>query len=355
MGRLVQSNGWVGVYVFFVLSGFLITTLLLRERERFGRVDVRAFWVRRALRIWPLYYLAIAVGFGIYPWFCEGITPGSWLRSYGVQLPAFLGFLGNWSMAARGPLPEPINVLWSICVEEQFYLFIPLLVATLAPRWRAAVVASLIGLAIVGRYQMAASGIKEAALRYNSLANLDTLLAGVSLALVADGRPSILRPAWPWRLLVASGTLAVVSVPLCQGGPMRVAFDQVLIWAWAAALVVMAASPEGRRLAVLRRPMIVWLGRISYDIYLSHELVMGLILWLGLHTPQFPEKWLILSLLAPLTTIALAAASYRWLERPFLEYKRRWTRVPSRPIGLLTDQAGPGPPDLPGPTSGRSS
>src|SRR5262245_32561138 len=65
--RALRDNGWVGVQLFFILSGYLIATLLLRERARFGRIDIRAFWVRRILRIWPLYFLMVAIVFIVLP------------------------------------------------------------------------------------------------------------------------------------------------------------------------------------------------------------------------------------------------------------------------------------------------
>ena len=198
-----QTNGWVGVQVFFVLSGFLITTLLLRERDRFGRVDLRAFWVRRALRIWPLYYLVVVIVLRARPRLGAGTLGAACASS---TCPAFLGFLGNWSMVFRGPPPsDAISVLWSVCVEEQFYLFVPLLIAFVGPRWRVPVVTALIVLAVAHRYGMAASGVVDVAMRYNSLANLDTLLSGVLLALVAHRFPSVVRPSWPWRILVVAG------------------------------------------------------------------------------------------------------------------------------------------------------
>lgn len=116
--RPFQPNGWAGVQVFFVLSGFLITTLLLREKERYGRVDLRAFWVRRALRIWPLYYLVVAIGFGLLPQLGGGTSATAWRERYGAQLPAFLVFLGNWSIIKFGQLPDQVSILWSVCVEE---------------------------------------------------------------------------------------------------------------------------------------------------------------------------------------------------------------------------------------------
>ena len=106
LGYQVQANGWVGVRVFFILSGYLITALLLREEGRFGRVDLRAFWVRRILRIWPLYYLVVFLGFGVLPWI-RGVA-GSVMFAHQSRehLPAFLVFLGNWSMGYLGPAVE---------------------------------------------------------------------------------------------------------------------------------------------------------------------------------------------------------------------------------------------------------
>jgi peptidoglycan/LPS O-acetylase OafA/YrhL len=339
--RPFRTNGWIGVQVFFVLSGFLITTLLLCEHERFARVDLRAFWVRRALRIWPLYYFVVAIGFGLIPMLGAGTAPGTWRSLYGDHLPAFLCFLGNWSMILRGPPPsDSITVLWSVCVEEQFYVFVPLLIALVGPRWRVPVVAALIALVVAGRYIMAASGVEGVALVYNSLANFDALLAGVLLALVDRRSPVIGRRTWLWRLLFVAGGIVIAAVPLGQGGPWRVAFDRVLIWAWAVAFVVLAAAPREPWTAVLRRPSVVWLGRISYGLYMFHEIAIGLVRWLGAGIPSFTGREFVLAVLRPAVTIALAAASYYGLERPFLRFKRRWTRVPSKPIDASDESRG---------------
>ena len=325
-----RINGWVGVQMFFVLSGFLIATLLLRERERFGRVDIRAFWVRRGLRIWPLYYLIVAVGFGVMPWIGPNRVGVDYGTAYGVHVPWFLTFLGNWSMAFLGPPPlDAITVLWSVCVEEQFYLFVPLLIGA---RWRLAIVVGSICTAIVARSLMASWGLKGVVLSYNLLTNLDAPMAGVLLALVARERPSILRPGWAWRSLVAVGIVGMFAMTLGRGGPWREAFERVGIWIWSLGLVVLAASTTERSTAWLRKPWMVWLGRISYGIYLFHEIAIALTLGLEARLPDFSDKRLLLAVFSPLLTIAMAAGSYRWIERPFLRLKRGWTRVPSRPI-----------------------
>ena len=330
-----RQNGWIGVEVFFVLSGFLIATLLLRERERFGRIDLRAFWVRRALRIWPLYYFIVLICFALIPMARSlvGLGPPPWQPLIVQRLPAFLAFLGNWSMVIQGPIPsDSISVLWSVCVEEQFYLVVPLLIAWLGPRARVVAVVMLMLLAIAARSALAAAGVVGVALRYNTLASLDTLLAGVLLALVLPRLPTLSRwSIWPTRIAILGGGLLLLCSPLGVDAPRQRALEPVLIWTWAVALVAWVASGRDPWADVLRRPSIVWLGRISYGLYLFHEIAIGLVAWLGTVLPSMPERDLLLALLAPSLTVGLASVSYYALERPFLRLKRRWTRVPSRP------------------------
>ena len=150
-----RENGGFGVQLFFILSGYLIATLLLREEARYGRIDLRAFWIRRVLRIWPLYYLTLLIGFGLIPALEHQIGTPGYARMLRGQLIPFLAFLGNWSMIFVGPLPDWLSILWSVCVEEQFYLIVPLLIALVAPRYRRVLVALLIGGAITVRWYCA--------------------------------------------------------------------------------------------------------------------------------------------------------------------------------------------------------
>ena len=100
-----RENGGFGVQLFFILSGYLITTLLLREEARYGRISLRAFWIRRILRIWPLYYLIVAIGFGLIPLLDGQLTTTANRMMLRNHLLPFLAFLGNWSMALITPLP----------------------------------------------------------------------------------------------------------------------------------------------------------------------------------------------------------------------------------------------------------
>lgn len=332
----LRENGWIGVQIFFVLSGYLIATLLLRERARFGRIDLRAFWIRRSLRIWPLYYLVILICWGLAPLLRSrvGLDPKMWNPEALAQLPWFLGFLGNWSLGFKGPVPlDSAGVLWSICVEEQFYLFVPLLIAWLGPRGRAALLVLLMLVAIGARYVLATAETNPILLRFNTIVHLDTLLAGVGLALVADRLPTIGRAAPRFgRVLVLAGLIVLLTTPLARGGPWRQAIDYVLIWSWGVVLIAWASAARDPWTAFLRRPTLVWLGKISFGLYLFHEIALGVASWLGSVLSWLPDIGLLTPPLAVALTIGLASASYYGFERPFLALKDRWSRVPSRPV-----------------------
>lgn len=121
----VFGNGNLGVNFFFVLSGFLITYLLIREKNLKGKINVPFFWLRRILRIWPLYFISVIFGFYIFPILKAyfGQTPNETANIY-----YYLSFLSNFDMIKKGlPDASTLGVLWSVAIEEQFYLIWPLL------------------------------------------------------------------------------------------------------------------------------------------------------------------------------------------------------------------------------------
>ncbi len=334
--RALRENGGYGVQLFFILSGYLIATLLLREEARYGRVALRAFWVRRILRIWPLYYLLILIGFFLIP-ALDGQLGTTWHRELlRDHLLSFLGFMGNWSAALGGPAPDWVRVLWSVCVEEQFYLVAPLLIALVAPQLRRPLVLALIVGAIAMRGWFAHRSDSQPLIVYNTFAQLDTLLSGVLLALVLGwdrDRPALTR--WvrrlQWPLYLAFGW--IMTWPHLGGGTIgHRTWDFVWVWLCGVGLVVVAVWGKGWLRAALSNPRVVWLGKISYGLYMYHEVALWardrLLDWL----PWFANQEELLSLGALAMTIALAAVSYYGYERRFLRLKRAWTRVPSRPV-----------------------
>jgi peptidoglycan/LPS O-acetylase OafA/YrhL len=326
VGRAIRSNGWVGVQLFFILSGFLITTLLLREEARFGRVDLKAFWVRRALRIWPLFYLIIGLTFFVLPALDGRIRTTDHAEMVRKHLPWFLGFLGNWSMIVQGPMgDDAITILWSVCAEEQFYVLCPLIVALVGRRWRLVVVALGMAAAVASRAWVASRGLDRLAISYSTLAMLDTMLAGVALAIVLDRHPPgprAVRAAGVWGWVVLAAALWLMTRPeLAHSTPAHQTWDYLAIWAVGLGVVAYPILHPGRPQRWLSARPVVWLGRISYGLYMYHEIAFWAAGRDGFR-----------SVLALGLTVALAAASYYGVERPFLRLKRSWTRVPSRPV-----------------------
>lgn len=138
--ELQYRGGWLGVQIFFVLSGFLITSLLLKERLKTGRISLPSFWTRRALRIWPLYYVVLLSYAFVLPHFHKSLFAGMYVsvgapgwEEYRASLWPFFIFLQNY-FAHVADVRLGLGIFWSLAIEEHFYLFWPLLVAFLKPK-----------------------------------------------------------------------------------------------------------------------------------------------------------------------------------------------------------------------------
>ena len=315
----LSRNGWIGVNLFFTLSGFIITRLLLREELQYGRIDWSAFWVRRILRIWPLYYLIFLIGFLGLP-FSDRIH-GIGLSS--PQMPWFGLFLGNWSMIHFGPIGSDIlSILWSVCVEEQFYIFIPMVIAILGTRGRWIFAISGILIAILQRISLARSGVEQYQITYNSVAQMDSILAGVLLALALNHEPirntivHLTRKYLVWLILPVTLFL-ITRNHLGHEIVLRQVVDPVAIWLVAVVWIMVAAAGSPRFSRILSWPAFVGAGKISYGLYMWHEILLSL----------FGSGFITLA-----AVILTAWLSYEFLEKPVLRYKRRWSRVESRPV-----------------------
>ena len=315
----LSRNGWIGVNLFFTLSGFIITRLLLREELQYGRIDWSAFWVRRILRIWPLYYLIFLIGFLGLP-FSDRIH-GIGLSS--PQMPWFGLFLGNWSMIHFGPIGSDIlSILWSVCVEEQFYIFIPMVIAILGTRGRWIFAISGILIAILQRISLARPGVEQYQITYNSVAQMDSILAGVLLALALNHEPirntivHLTRKYLVWLILPVTLFL-ITRNHLGHEIVLRQVVDPVAIWLVAVVWIMVAAAGSPRFSKILSWPAFVGAGKISYGLYMWHEILLSL----------FGSGFITLA-----AVVLTAWLSYEFLEKPVLRYKRRWSRVESRPV-----------------------
>jgi len=315
-------GGFLGVSTFFTLSGFLITGLLIAEREHEGQVHLRAFWARRFRRLMPAAFLgllAIVVlgsNFGDFPQTAR-------LRFDGL---ASLFYLANWWMIYTGAAyadlmgsPSFLQHFWSLAIEEQFYaLFPPVAAALLALGGRRALAVLLAIATLVSwgwMFELSDSSVTTARIYYGTDTRCAELLLGGLLALWLSDRRHVAEHARRFALLGAVGlaasvcfwVVATVESPwLYRGG--------FALYALASASVVAGCiAPSGPLRRGLAWPPIRWIGRVSYGAYVYHWPI-----FLVVDTSTGLDPWSLFAIRVALT-FGLAAASYRWIEEPILE------------------------------------
>jgi peptidoglycan/LPS O-acetylase OafA/YrhL len=326
-GRL----GWTGVDLFFVLSGFLITRILRHGRDQPGRLAT--FWVRRALRIFPLFYLYLAVVWAttLFP---------EWRAAAGMErsiahgtLPAFSLYVGNWFMALHLPFPhDELGPLWSLAVEEQFYFVWPFVVWSLSGRSLRRTCMALVALGPVLRFVVPRIFITSDPtwVAYTTtLCRLDTLAMGALLAVLMEGERKsqlVLRAArWVWPFAFAG--IAVLSFePIAhhvadRGGALFAAFGYSYLGVcYTVLLARVLEAPAWLSRLLCFRP-IAALGRISYGMYVWQWLAGVVLAWAARPLTRSPWGFAAVWICA---TIAVSAASYRLCEAPLLRLKVRF-------------------------------
>ena len=319
-------GGRMGVDLFFLLSAYLITDLLLREKDTFGKLNVPAFYARRALRIWPLYFALIALVM-VFP--AMEVENSAFSR---VNLIAFLLFVGNWSFVFGGRVYSVLGPLWSVSIEEQFYVLWPPIVSRLSRRGILIASAVMIFIANADRaIEIMIFHHSLAKLWENTLAHLDSLAVGIAIAVLLNGKTSQLK--WPVRVAMFIGGYLCFAIrgnamaeladaPVSQGN-MAVLGYAIIVLGCALFLFSLLGAP-------IRSSVLEYLGKVSYGLYVYHVAALALVdRYYRAHGVTHEVLRPILGLIV---TIGVAAISYRYLEMPFLKLKQRFTFVHSRPL-----------------------
>lgn len=290
----VLKGGWIGVDVFFVLSGYLITNILLRELRETGSVDLGAFYTRRAFRLLPA--LAILCGFQVIR---------SWFSPNGPEIreATIIGalYLENWNNVFQFAPFDLMGHTWSLAVEEQFYLLWPLLLPFVFIRglWWACATAGAVAIARVIYWHL---GYAEPTIDFSMLRPVG-LLVGCALAF---GK---------WRVPAWAGTIAL-GVVLAIAVIWKTIYPVAPIMVSLATAVIVLGSPGWLTIAPLR-----YLGRISYGVYLYHWPLF--MLGEKLKPPGSGHLWAI-ALIAFIFMVS--ALSYELIEKPILGLKGRFRR-----------------------------
>jgi peptidoglycan/LPS O-acetylase OafA/YrhL len=325
--RLGQT-GWIGVDLFFVLSGFLITGILLDTRSRTG--FLRNFFIRRVLRIFPLYYASLLLLLVLLP----GLMPMARLDAEVSASAWYWTYLVNIRTAFEGwPSFGYLGHFWTLAVEEQFYLAWPFLVLALGPAGLKRLCVLLFAGALALRLVLHLNGEATAAFVLMP-ARVDTLGAGAIVAVLVREPAGLQRAAqWAAPTLVASaavlGAYVVGTRALNAERPVVGTFGySVIALLFASVLVlVLAAEQRGRPLRVLHAPALVTFGKYSYAMYiLHHPMLFFLPSWWSIDALApllggWLPSWLVF--IAAMSAVSLAGAVISWhvVEKRFLRLK----------------------------------
>jgi peptidoglycan/LPS O-acetylase OafA/YrhL len=341
--------GWAGVDLFFVLSGFLISGILFDTRDELHRI--RNFYIRRTLRIFPLYYGVFLLLVLVYPifhwnwnwvWLVWPAYLGNWVQFlYPFQPVAALQLVSFAHMQSRTfPHVELfLGHFWTLCIEEQFYLVWPWIVFWVKDRRRliyicAACIVICPVLRMSAQHLLPAFMTSDAATLWFLPFRIDALLLGSLLALVMRGphaRILLVAARGGFILLSAVTVFWVVLDPVArfQSGeylypPWEWTWGFTFVEVFGACLIVMALEYRSITFRIFSLRPLRWLGRISYGAYIFHDIAHPMY-------NRFARHYLIhwrlgTAVIAFVGTLLLSWASFRWYEARFIRLKQRWSR-----------------------------
>lgn len=331
----IEYLGYHGVLIFFVLSGFLITYLLLSEKDKTATINIPKFYIRRILRIWPLYFLILFLGFFILPHvFSPNYFTIKTQPDFFNKLISCILFIPNYVLFKYGSIFS-IGILWSIGAEEQFYLVWPNLIKRIKRQNLLKVMTGLLVLIVFVKaicYYLIHKNIlyKIAFIVFNFLPFDAMIIGGITALLYFDYKDKIgflfNRKVQIFLLLL----LIIVYAILPEKGPIA-----NIIFCPIYAILILNISIGKDSIIKADHPILIFLGTISYGIYIYHSLFIAVSIFiiekmnLSFNTTMANT---LLYFLSFSLTIVVSSISYKYLEKPFLKLKTRFMIVKSGKI-----------------------
>lgn len=326
-----KQNGALGVNLFFVLSGFLITYLLLSEKKRYSKIHIPQFYLRRILRIWPLYFLMVIIGFVIFPaikiFFGETINETHTVGYY-------IFFISNFQMVKMGFADSSIlNVLWSVGIEEQFYLVWPIILFIIPAKRIPVIFSLLIFATIIFRYFNLEN---KDVMYYHTFAVFSDMVVGGIAAYFSFQSKKFLdfirqMPKASIILIYVVMVLLIAFRYIIFSTSISVVFERLILSLFFAFIIIEQNFASFSFYKISRSKFLSRWGNYTYGLYclhtvallLTHSIVSEKILKLN-------NQWVIMGIdfsLGLVLSMGLAYISYTYFETPFLKLKNKFAFV----------------------------
>ena len=336
LSPLIAYSSALGVVFFFVLSGFLITFLLLKEKEQNNSIAVKKFYLRRALRIWPLYYLIFILGFFVLPYFDFFAVPGQdkfFQQNFWGNLMLYAVFMPNLAFSIYTTAVPNIGQSWSIGVEEQFYLLWPLLIRKSKNVLKSILWITGTIIALKGLLLLSFPFVKFESLvvlkKFLAMSILECMaLGGLGAYVLFNKKEELLRLVYKPQ----SQIIALISIPLLIYF-IPTPFEDILHLLFSISFLVIILNVAGNEKSFLRfeNRTLQYLGRISYGFYMFHVMCIVFTIhtldkYMGLDNDITKQQHILLYGISFLLTVALSSLSYHIFEKAFIRLKDKYAQ-----------------------------
>lgn len=340
LSPLISYSSALGVVFFFVLSGFLITFLLLKEKEQNNSIAIKKFYLRRALRIWPLYYLIFILGFFVLPYLDFFAVPGQdnfFQQNFWGNLTLYAFFMPNLAFSIYTTAVPNIGQSWSIGVEEQFYLLWPLLIRKSKNVLKSILWITSIIIALKGLILLSAPFVKLDALvvlkKFLAMSKLECMaLGGLGAYVLFNNKEKILRIVYR---PISQITSVVILPILIYFTPT--AFEDILHLLFSISFLVIILNVASNEKSLLRfeNSTLQYLGRISYGFYMFHVMCIVFTIhfldkYIGLDNDISTLQHMLLYGISFLLTVAVSSLSYHIFEKAFIRLKDKYAQPKPR-------------------------
>ncbi len=315
------SNLGIGVEIFFFISGFLITYILIAEKKRNGKISIFKFFIRRGLRIWPLYFLLLTLG----PFLTY------WMDKPSIEYAPHIFFYSNFYFIKIQSWPYPFAHFWSIALEEQFYLVWPFIISFFKIKNLHYIFGGLILFSVFFRYWVFTNNFLSWNLYLNTLSRMDTLIIGSWVALLYSKYNFVLNI--PNYILITLGVILIIYLsiePYALWETLSKALFKKYIYISLYGTIIIALITKPK----IKKPNKIYnffsyLGKISYGIYMFHNIIIIIVIKKILINNQI-YSWTIYWIVYIFMTLILAIISFEFFEKQFLKFKDRFTIIKTR-------------------------